>query len=125
MKQYKIAVIPGDGIGPEVVEEGIKVLKTIASIDGTFSLDFDYFPWGCEYYLKTGKMMDEDGLEQLKKFDAIYENCVIKCKIDKATNRVTWANYYTPFTIDANIKIIVDLATTVVMSYERDYTITY
>ena len=63
MKKYKIAVIPGDGIGTEVVNEGIKVLKTIASIDGTFSFDFDYFPWGCEYYLKEGKMMDEDGLE--------------------------------------------------------------
>ena len=61
----------------------------------------------------------------IKKFDAIYEGCVIKCKIDKATNRVTWANFYTPYTIDAVVTIIVELATTVVMSYERDYTITY
>lgn len=76
MKKYKIAVIPGDGIGPEVVEEGIKVLKTIASIDGTFDFDFSYFPWGCEYYLKEGKMMDEDGLEKLKEYDGIYLGAV-------------------------------------------------
>ena len=76
MKKYKIAVIPGDGIGTEVVNEGIKVLKTIASIDGTFSFDFDYFPWGCEYYLKEGKMMDEDGLEKLKNYDGIYLGAV-------------------------------------------------
>ena len=76
MKTFKIAVIPGDGIGKEVVAEGIKVLDTIASIDGGFKFDYTYFPWGCEYYLKTGKMMDDDGLEQLKKFDAIYLGAV-------------------------------------------------
>ena len=64
MKTFKIAVIPGDGIGKEVVAEGIKVLDTIASIDGGFQFAYTYFPWGCEYYLKTGKMMDDDGLEQ-------------------------------------------------------------
>lgn len=62
----------------------------------------------------------------IKKFDAIYEGCVIRCKIDKATNRVTWANFYTPFTIDALINILFsELKTVAVMSYERDYTITY
>ena len=76
MKTFKIAVIPGDGIGKEVVAEGIKVLNTIASIDDGFKFDYTYFPWGCEYYLKTGKMMDDDGLEQLKKFDAIYLGAV-------------------------------------------------
>ena len=76
MKNYKIAVIPGDGIGTEVVREGIKVLDTIASLDGGFAFDYTYFPWGCEYYLKTKKMMDDDGLEQLKKFDAIYLGAV-------------------------------------------------
>ncbi|MBR4965821.1 MAG: hypothetical protein IKY53_04930 [Lachnospiraceae bacterium] len=62
----------------------------------------------------------------IKKFDAVYEGCVIKCKIDKATNRVTWANFYTPFTIDAVVKILFsEVVTIAVMSYERDYTITY
>lgn len=72
MKNYKVAVIPGDGIGPEVLAEGIKVLQGIAEKDGRFTVEFTHFPWGCQYYLETDKMMDEDGLEQLKAFDAIY-----------------------------------------------------
>ncbi|MBP2626195.1 MAG: tartrate dehydrogenase [Firmicutes bacterium] len=76
MKQYKIAVIPGDGIGPEVLAEGVKILKKIAEIAGAFEFDFTYFPWGCEYYLKHGKMMDDDGMERLKGFDAIYLGAV-------------------------------------------------
>ncbi|MGG3467911.1 tartrate dehydrogenase [Neobacillus pocheonensis] len=74
--KYKIAVIAGDGIGPEVLEEGIKVLKKVAELDGSFEFEFTHFPWGCEYYAKHGKMMDEDGLEQLKAFDAIYLGAV-------------------------------------------------
>lgn len=71
MKTYKIAVVPGDGIGPEVVSEGVKVLKKAAELDGTFQFDFTTYPWGCEYYLETGKMMADDGIEQLSKSDAI------------------------------------------------------
>ena len=76
MKKYKIAVIHGDGIGPEVINEGVKVLKTIADLDQQFQFDFTYFPWGCEYYSKYGKMMDDDGIEKLKQFDAIYLGAV-------------------------------------------------
>ena len=76
MKKYKIAVIHGDGIGPEVINEGVKVLKTIADLDRQFQFDFTYFPWGCEYYSKYGKMMDDDGIEKLKQFDAIYLGAV-------------------------------------------------
>jgi tartrate dehydrogenase/decarboxylase/D-malate dehydrogenase len=72
MKKYKIAVISGDGIGPEVLSEGVKVLKKIGELDNKLDFEFNYFPWGCEYYLNHGKMMDDDGLEQLKHFDAIY-----------------------------------------------------
>ena len=68
MKEFKIAVISGDGIGPEVVNEGIKVLKKAESLDNTFKLNFDYFPWGCEYYLKNKEMMPKDGLDILKKY---------------------------------------------------------
>ena len=71
MKVYKIAVIPGDGIGNEVMNEGIKVLNTFAELKGDIRFTYEYFPWGCEYYLKTGKMMDDNGLEVLKGFDAI------------------------------------------------------
>lgn len=76
MKTYKIAVIPGDGIGPDVIKEGIKILDTISELDGTFKFEYTYFPWGCEYYLKTGEMMPKDGITTLKHFDAIYLGAV-------------------------------------------------
>ena len=76
MKNYKIAVIAGDGIGPEVIGEGIKVLKKVGEIDSGFSFDFTYFPWGCEFYTKHGKMMDDNGIETLKEYDAIYLGAV-------------------------------------------------
>ena len=71
MKTYKIAVIGGDGIGPDVVAEGIKTLDWVAAADGGFAFEYTRFPWGCEYYLREGRMMPEDGLETLKQFDAI------------------------------------------------------
>ena len=71
MDTYKIAVIAGDGIGPEVMAECIKVLKTAAELDGKFAFDFTAFPWGCEYYLQTGQMMPDDGIEILRHYDAI------------------------------------------------------
>ena len=73
---HKIAVIAGDGIGPEVIQEGVKVLEEVAKLDGSFDFEFTYFPWGCEYYQKTGKMMDDDGIEKLKSFDAIFLGAV-------------------------------------------------
>ena len=76
MKHFNIAVIAGDGIGPEVIAEGKKVFAGIAEIDGGFSVTFEDFPWGCEYYLKTGEIMPADGLDTLKKFDAIYLGAV-------------------------------------------------
>ncbi|GLY09498.1 tartrate dehydrogenase [Pseudobacillus badius] len=76
MKTFKIAVIAGDGIGPEVIDEGIKVLNKTAELDSGFRFDFTYFPWGCEFYAENGKMMDDDGIEQLKEFDAIYLGAV-------------------------------------------------
>ncbi|MBU8792142.1 tartrate dehydrogenase [Oceanobacillus caeni] len=76
MNHYNIALIPGDGIGPEVVEEGVKVLKAIEEADKTISFTFKEFPWGCEYYLKNGKMMDDDALDILKDYDAIYLGAV-------------------------------------------------
>ncbi|MBE6030553.1 MAG: tartrate dehydrogenase [Clostridiales bacterium] len=69
--KYRIAVIAGDGIGPEVIAEGVKTLEAVAEKDGRFSFEFEHFPWGCEYYLKEGRMMPENGIEILKGFDAI------------------------------------------------------
>lgn len=76
MKQYKIAVIGGDGIGPEVTREGVKVLRRAAQLDGGFSFSFTELPWGCDYYRRTGRMMPEDGLAQLRPFDAIFLGAV-------------------------------------------------
>ncbi|MEI3612889.1 tartrate dehydrogenase [Pseudogracilibacillus sp. SO30301A] len=76
MVTKRIAVIPGDGIGPEVVNEGIKVMRKVAELDGNIAFEFTSFPWGCEYYLEHGKMMADDGIEQLRSFDAIYLGAV-------------------------------------------------
>ena len=75
MKNYKIAVIPGDGIGKEVVPEGIRVLGAAA---GKFGLAFDWqhFDWSCQLYTQTGRMMPEDGLEQIRHHDAIFLGAV-------------------------------------------------
>jgi len=72
MKPFRIAVIGGDGVGPEVVREGIRVLRVSAELDGSFELMFEEFLWGSAYYLETGRMMPEDGLNLLREFDAIY-----------------------------------------------------
>ncbi|MBN2350603.1 MAG: 3-isopropylmalate dehydrogenase [Bacteroidales bacterium] len=70
-KAYNIAVLPGDGTGPEVVAEGIKVLKAVAG-KFNFSLHFETFDWGGDRYLKTGEVLPESAPDQLRKFDAIY-----------------------------------------------------
>lgn len=76
-KTFKIAVIPGDGIGEEVIEAGLEVLNHIEKeSNGKYTFTYDFFPWGCEYYLKHGKMMDEDGVEKLRNYDAIYFGAV-------------------------------------------------
>src|SRR5699024_11208179 len=76
MRTFNIALIPGDGIGPEVVAEGVKVLRAIEEMDQNLSFSLSTFPWGCEYYLEHGKMMADDGIEQLNSFDAIYLGAV-------------------------------------------------
>ena len=72
---HRIAVIPGDGIGKEVVPEGIRVLEAAGRRFG-FGLEWTTFDWSCERYAKTGSMMPEDGLEQLRKFEAIFLGAV-------------------------------------------------
>ncbi len=76
MRTHRIAAIPGDGIGTEVIAAGIEVLEALAAADGGFSLSFEHFPWGSAWYLAHGRMMDEDGLERLKAFDAIFFGAV-------------------------------------------------
>jgi len=76
MKTYKIAAIPADGIGPEVITAGLQVLETLSRRDGGFSLDVTEFDWGSERYKREGALMPEDGTEQLKAFDAIFFGAV-------------------------------------------------
>ncbi len=72
----EIAVIGGDGIGPEVVGAGMRVIEAAAKGDPSLEFRFTEFPWGCEYYLEHGRMMPEDALETLSDFDAIYLGAV-------------------------------------------------
>ncbi|CAM3816363.1 tartrate dehydrogenase [Alicyclobacillus pomorum] len=76
LNKYHIAVIPGDGVGNEVVPAAIQVLDTVADIHGGVKFEWTYFPWGCEYYIKHGVMMQEDGIETLKSFDQIFLGAV-------------------------------------------------
>jgi tartrate dehydrogenase/decarboxylase/D-malate dehydrogenase len=73
--KHKIAVIPGDGIGTEVVPEGIRVLEAAARRFG-FVLEWDHYPWSCGYYQRHGRMMPEDGLAQIRGHQAIYLGAV-------------------------------------------------
>ncbi len=72
MQSYNIAVLPGDGIGREIMPEALKVLHTTADRLGTFALETAYFPWGCEHFLETGQIMPPNGPDILRQFDAIY-----------------------------------------------------
>jgi tartrate dehydrogenase/decarboxylase/D-malate dehydrogenase len=76
MKQYRIAAIPGDGIGKEVIAAGVEVLQALGQRDGGFALTFDDFDWGSDYYKANGRMMPENGLDLIKDHDAIYFGAV-------------------------------------------------
>jgi tartrate dehydrogenase/decarboxylase/D-malate dehydrogenase len=76
MREYRIASIPADGIGPEVISAGIDVLQALEKRLGDLKFRFDHFDWGSDYYKKHGVMMPADGLDQLRPFDAIYFGAV-------------------------------------------------
>lgn len=76
MKNIKLAVIPGDGIGQEVVPASLKVLDTIADVHGGLKFEYEYFDYGCDYYLKYGAMMAEDGMERLSQSDSVFLGAV-------------------------------------------------
>ena len=76
MREYSIAAIPADGIGPEVISAGSVVLKALEKRVGDMRLNVKHFDWGSDFYKKHGVMMPADGLAQLKPFDAIYFGAV-------------------------------------------------
>lgn len=71
VERLRIAVLPGDGIGPEVTGEACRVLERVAELDGRLEIQLTNFGWGSEHFLRTGKMMPDDGVEQLSHFDSI------------------------------------------------------
>ncbi|HEU5377624.1 MAG TPA: isocitrate/isopropylmalate family dehydrogenase [Ktedonobacteraceae bacterium] len=66
MRTYRLAVIPGDGIGPEVITESVQTLTSLASVQGSFQFDLQHFDWGTERYLREGAMMSPGGLTTLE-----------------------------------------------------------
>lgn len=70
-QKYSIATIGADGIGPEVIDAGVQVLKKLAQLDGSFTLHFEDFDWSSDTYKRTGKYIPNGGLDELKKHDAI------------------------------------------------------
>lgn len=70
-QSYKIASIPADGIGPEVISAGIQVLTTLAKELDEFDLEFEHFPWSSAYYRKHGKYLPDNALKILRGYDAI------------------------------------------------------
>lgn len=71
METYRIAVIEGDGIGREVIPEGLAAIRAAAEVTGSFAIETTDFPWSCEYYATHGRMMDDDALDRMRDFDAI------------------------------------------------------
>jgi len=75
MSSYRIAILPGDGVGNEVALEAVKILKAVAD-KHAFRVETKSFDWGCDYYLKHGMMMPPNALEILKEFDGIFLGCI-------------------------------------------------
>ena len=75
MADYRLAVIPGDGVGPEVAQEAMRVAEATSRTYG-FGVEFDLFDWSCDRYLERGEMMPDDALDTLQGFDAIFLGCI-------------------------------------------------
>lgn len=76
MNTYSIAVIPGDGVGVEVIPEGLRVPRRAGELTGSFRCVTTDYPWSCQWYLEHGRMMPEDGIARLHDSDAIYLGAV-------------------------------------------------
>ena len=76
MQDYRVALVPGDGIGVEVIAGGLAVLRRAGEVTGNFALGTIEYPWSCQWYLAHGRMMPEDGLDRLADSDAIYLGAV-------------------------------------------------
>src|SRR5438128_8294482 len=81
MRAYRIAAIPGDGIGVEVIAAGLRALQEVAAREGSFRLEVESFPWSSDYYLERGYYIPEGGLDKLRGFDAIFFGAVGSQKV--------------------------------------------
>src|SRR5438270_955991 len=81
VRAYRIAAIPGDGIGVEVIAGGLRALDALAAREGSFRLEVESFPWSSDYYLERGYYIPEGGLEKLRGFDAIFFGAVGSQKV--------------------------------------------
>jgi tartrate dehydrogenase/decarboxylase/D-malate dehydrogenase len=71
MKNYRLNLIPGDGIGVDVINEGVRVLNALAEKHGGIKFEYNTLPWSCAWYLEHGRMMPADGMEILRDCDSI------------------------------------------------------
>lgn len=90
---YSIACIPADGIGPEVIDAGVEVLKTLSQTLGIFKLEFEDYDWSSKTFLETGKYIPDGGLEKLKKHDAILFGAV-GAPGESTDNVLIWLKQY-------------------------------
>jgi tartrate dehydrogenase/decarboxylase/D-malate dehydrogenase len=90
MRTYWIAVIPGDGIGQEVIPKGIQVLKALTERNRDFALAFEFLPWGTNYYRATDRFMPENGIAMLQQYDAIYLGAVGDLEIPDHVTLWSW-----------------------------------
>ena len=72
MTMHRLAIIPGDGVGREVVPEGLRAVRAAAEVTGSFGIETVDYPWSCEYYAQRGVMMEADAIDRLRDSDAIY-----------------------------------------------------
>ena len=72
MKKHRLSIIPGDGIGVEVVPEGLRAIRAAGDVTGSYAIETVDFPWSCEYYAKHGRMMDDDAMDRMRDTAAIY-----------------------------------------------------
>lgn len=75
MREFKLAMIPGDGVGPEITKEAVRILDAISE-KYSFAFKMTWFDWSCDYFMKHGEMMLELALEILTPFDAIFLGCI-------------------------------------------------
>ena len=72
MNKHRLSIIPGDGVGVEVVPEGLRAIRAAGDVTGSYAIETVDFPWSCEYYAKHGRMMDDDALDRMRDTAAIY-----------------------------------------------------